>query len=179
MAAQSYCIGSLSFVAFVLSFISLLRFPLRIGWFVLEILTGLIIHIVSSFAGFVLFDEFSYWYQASLYAFLWFCFFFVTSIYSASVSVGILSYLYEQPEYKAPLGDVYQHCIVMVFEQRAEFLVTAKQVQKTDQGYLATSAGRRTAERLQWIQKILGMESQGFYSSVPVLLINKEGIKQQ
>ena len=178
MSAQSYFIGLLGFLAFVVSFMIILRFPLPIGWFVLEILTGVVIHIVFSLAGFMLFDEFSYWYQASLYAFLWFFFFFVNSIYSSSVSVGILSYLYEQPNYTAPLNEIYQRCIVRVFEKRAEFLVATKQAQKTDQGYLATSAGIRTAHRLQFIQKILGMESQGFYSSDPVLLATEKGIKQ-
>jgi hypothetical protein len=177
MAIQSYFIGLLGFVAFVISFMILLRFPLRIGWFALEILTGLIIHLISSLTGFLLVDAFSYWYQASLYAFLWFCFFFVTSIYSASVSVGILSYLYKQPNYTAPLDNIYQHCIVRVFEKRAEFLVATKQAQKTDQGYIATTSGKRTVRRLQLIQKILGMESQGFYSSDPILLIDKEGTK--
>jgi hypothetical protein len=178
MAIESYLIGLSGFIVFVLSFMILLRFSLRMGWFLLEILTGLVIHIISSVAGFILLDTFSYWYQASLYAFLWFCFFFVTSIYSASVSVGILSYLYEQPNYTASLSEIYQQCIVRVFEKRAEFLVAAKQVQKTDQGYIATSAGIRTARRLQFIQKILGMESQGFYSSDPVLLVTEKGIKQ-
>ena len=179
MSAQSYLIGLLGFIAFVISFMILLRFPLRIGWFVLQILTGLGIHLIFSFAGFILFDGFSYWYHASLYAFLWFCFFFVSGIYSASVSIGIISYLYNQPNHTAPLDKVYQHCIIEAFEKRAEFLVTTEQAQKTDQGYLATPVGKRTAYHLQFIQKALGMESQGFYSSNPILLVNEEGIKQQ
>lgn len=179
MAIQSYFIGLSGFVVFVLSFMILLRFPLRMGWFALEILTGLVIHLISSVAGFIVIDGFSYWYQASLYAFLWFCFFFVSSIYSASVSVGMISYLYEQRNYAAPLDDVYQHCIIRAFEKRAEFLIATKQVQKTDQGYIITVPGKRTVRNLQLIQKMLGMESQGFYSSDSVRLINKEGIKQQ
>ena len=179
MAAYSYLIGFLGFTAFVLSFMILLRLPLHIGWFALEILTGLVIHIIFSVAGFILFDGFSYWYQASLYAFLWFCFFFVSSIYSVSVSLGIITYLYNQANYTAPLDEVYQHCITKAFEKRAEFLVATKQAQKTDQGYVSTAVGKRTAHRLQLIQKSLGMESQGFYSSDPVVMINKEGIKQQ
>ncbi len=178
MVAESYFIGFLGFIAYLILFLILLRFPLRIGWFILEILTGLIIHLLCSIAGLIFSDGFSYWYQASLYAFLWFCFFFVSSIYSASVSVGIISYLYEQPNHAAPLDQIYQDCIVRVFEKRAEFLVATKQAQKTHQGYLATAMGKRTVHRLQIIQKILGMESQGFYSSDPVLLLNKENIEQ-
>ena len=179
MPALSYFIGFIGFISFVVLFVVLLRFPIKIGWFVLEILTGLVVHIITSFVGSLLFDGFSYWYQASLYAFLWFCFFFITGIYSASVSIRILSYLYEQPNYTAPLTDIYKHCIIKVFENRAEFLVVTKQAQKSEQGYLATAMGKRTVDRLQIIQRTLGMESQGFYSSDPVLLLDKESIEQQ
>lgn len=179
MAAASYFIGLLAFVAFLISFMILLRLPIQLSWFVLEILTGLVIHLIASVVGFILLEDFSYWYQASLYAVLWFCFFFVSSIYSVSVSIGIISYLYDQPSHCAQLDEVYQHCIIRDFEKRAEFLVATRQAQKTEQGYLSTAAGKRTARRLQLIQKILGMESQGFYCSDPVLLINQKSIEHQ
>ena len=164
MGGESYLVGLIGFIVFMMVFLILQQFSIQAGWFLLEIGSGIIIHILSSIAGFLLVERFSYWYQASLYAFLWFCFFFVTSIYSASVSVGIISYLYQQPQHTASLSDVYQNCVVNFFQERVEFLITTDQIQKTDQGYSITPAGRKTAHRLRLINKILGMQSQGFYS---------------
>jgi hypothetical protein len=170
MSGESYFAGFVSFIAFMVTFLVLLRAPLKTGWFLLEILTGVVIHILSSIAGFILIEGFSYWYQASLYAFLWFCFFFVSSIYSASVSIGIISYLYDQPQYTASLQDVYQNCVANVFEQRVEFLVAQGLAQKTGEGYITTPKGKNTVRQLQLINKTLGMESQGFYSSTSTLV---------
>lgn len=165
----SYFAGILSFIVFVTVFLIFLRLPLKTGWLILEILTGIIVHVISSIASFILLDDFSYWYQASLYAFLWFLFFFVTSIYSASVSIGILHYLYRQPRYMAPLQDVYQNCVENVFKQRVEFLVAQGMAEKTEQGYISTRKGRNTVQKIQLTNKILNMESQGFYSSASTL----------
>ncbi|HEX2996547.1 MAG TPA: hypothetical protein VHP14_17105 [Anaerolineales bacterium] len=173
MNGESYLIGFLGFVIFLIAFLVILRQPVKTGWFLLEVWTGFIVHIVCSIFGFLLVEGFSYWYQTSLYAFLWFCFFFVSSIYSASVSVGIISYLYKQPNRTASLLDVYQNCIVRVFEERAEFLIATHQVQKADQGYMITPAGRKTVDQLRKINKLLGMESRGFYSSDSTLLEEK------
>jgi hypothetical protein len=169
MGGESYFAGFVSFVIFMATFLVLLRAPLKIGWFLLEILTGVVIHILSTIVGFILIENFSYWYQASLYAFLWFCFFFVTSIYSASVSIGIISYLYNQPQQTVSLRDVYENCVENVFGQRVEFLVAQGLAQKTEQGYISTPKGKSTVHQLQLINKILGMESQGFYSSISTL----------
>lgn len=178
MGGESYLVGFIGFLAFVILFLVLLQLPTKIGWFVQQILTGLIVHILTTIFGFMIVNDFSYWYQASLYAFLWFCFFFVSSIYSASVSVGIISYLYDQPQYTAPLDDVYQKCVVQVFEERVEFLIAMNQVQETDQGFISTVSGRNTANRLRLISKILGMESQGFYSSNSTLSNTKNSVDQ-
>jgi len=179
MGGGSYFVGFLGFIVFLVIFLVVLRRPVKTGWFLLEIWIGLIVHILCSISGFLLVEEFSYWYQTSLYAFLWFCFFFVSSIYSASVSVGIISYLYKRPNHTASLPEVYQNCIVRVFEERAEFLVATKQVQKTNEGYLSTPTGKRTANQLQLINKVLGMESRGFYSSDSTLLENKNQVNER
>lgn len=165
MAVASYLLGLLGFFAFVTIFLLLLHLSLKTGWFALQILTGLIVHILTSITGSMLLESYSYWYQASLYAFLWFSFFFVTSIYSASLSVGIISYLYKQPDQRASLDQVYQDCVVRVFKERIEFLILTKQIQSTQLGYISTDTGKRTAQRLRLINKILGMESRGFYSA--------------
>lgn len=173
MGGESYFIGFLGFVIFLVILLVFLHRSRKTGWFLLEIWIGLIVHILCSIAGFLLVDEFSYWYQASLYAFLWFCFFFVSSTYSTSVSAGIISYLYKQPNHTASVSDVYQNCVIQVFKERVEFLIATKQVQKTNQGYMITPTGKRVADRLQSIKKIFGMESQGFYSADSNLLGKK------
>jgi len=178
MGGESYFIGFVGFVTFIIIFWILLQVPIKTGWFIKELSSGFVVHVLTSIAGFALVENFSYWYQAALYAFLWFCFFFVSSIYSASVSIGIISYLYKQPEYKATLDDVYKNCVVHVFEERVEFLVATKQVQETDKGYISTAIGRNTANQLRLINKILGMESQGFYSSSSTLLEHKQEFDQ-
>jgi hypothetical protein len=175
MALASYLVGLIGFLAFVAIFLLLLHVPTGSGWFTLEILTGLVVHVLTSIAGSMLLESYSYWYQASLYAFLWFCFFFVTSIYSASVSVGIISYLYKQPDQRAPIEQVYQDCVVRVFKERIEFLILTKQIQETQLGYISTTTGKRTAQQLHRINQILGMQSQGFYSSNPIDFEKEDG----
>jgi hypothetical protein len=170
MAAQSYLVGAAGFLLFAACFIVLLRIRLPIGWFLLEILLGILIHLLASAAGFLLMDGFSYWYNASLFAFLWFCFFFVTSIYSVSVSVGIISYLYKRPGRTAPLGDTFELCVLQPFRERAGFLVATGQASRVGERYAATEAGRRTVRRLRLLHRILGMTSHGFYSTRSDLL---------
>lgn len=179
MNTASYLVGLIGFIVFITVFLVLQQFPIRANWFLLEIASGLIIHIPSSIAGFLFIEEFSYWYQASLYAFLWFCFFFITSIYSASVSVGIINYLYKQQQHTASLSDVYQNCVVNDFKERVEFLVATNQVQKTDRGYVITPTGRKTARQLQLINTVLGMQSQGFYSCDSTLLEYRTQINEK
>jgi hypothetical protein len=172
MSAESYLVGFIGFTAYVIAFLLFLRLPIKFGWFLLEILLGFIFNIICTFAGYLIVDQFSYWYEASLYFFLWFCFFFVTSIYSVSVSIGIIEYLYDQPEQAASIKEIYQNCVVKDFEKRAEFLVATKQVQKTDEGYQITPKGRMTAHRLLKINQILGMEVNPYYSPTSTSLKN-------
>ena len=174
MGAQSYLLGLIGFLAFIAIFGVLLQLPMRIGWFTLEMTTGVIVHILTSIAGYAVLERYSYFYQAALYAFLWFCFFFVTSIYSASVSVGIINYLYKQRDHTASLEDVYQSCIVPVFRERIDFLLSTKQIQETSDGYTSTSTGKRTARQLRKISKVLGMQNQAFYTSDPMHLKNQD-----
>lgn len=174
MAIESYLLGLTGFLVFVVLFIALRRLNLPIGWFVLEILLGIFIHFLSTMAGLLWVHGFSYWYHTSLYAFLWFCFFFVSSIYSVSVSVGIISYLYEKPDHVASLSEIYQQCVVAPFEERAKFLVDTKQAQKIEQCYAVTHSGKQTARRLHLVQKVLGMESHGFYAMAQDLVDKEE-----
>ena len=179
MSGISYLMGFINFIIYVIVFLFLLRLPLKIGWLALEVLTGMIVHIISSIIGFFLFDGTSYWHQASLYAFLWFCFFFVTSIYSASLSVGIIDYLYKQPQHTASLNDIYQNCVKNVFEQRAEFLILQGLAIKTDHGFIITPKGKVSVQQLQFINNTLGMESRGFYSSDSALMKDLNDVSEK
>jgi hypothetical protein len=167
MAAASYLVGMAGFVFFALLFIVLLHLRLPIGWFTLMIITGLGVHLISTAAGTIWVRSFSYWYSTSIYAFLWFCFFFGCSIYSVSVSLGIISFLYKQPGKTAPLSELYEQCIQASFRERAEFLIATGQAQKVKRGYIATPAGIQTVRRVRWVQKVLGLKSYGFYSNAP------------
>lgn len=165
MAAASYLVGMAGFVLFALLFIAVQRLRLPIGWFTLMIITGLGVHLFSTAAGYIWIQAFSYWYSASVFAFLWFCFFFGCSIYSVSVSLGIIHYLYEQPGKTAPLSKIYEQVILASFRDRAEFLLNTGQAQKVEQDYIATPAGLQTVRRVRWIQKVFGLKSYGFYST--------------
>jgi hypothetical protein len=164
MAVLSYLIGALGFVVYALLFMFLLRLRLWLGWFLLELVLGVLVHALTSALGLFWITGFSYWYNLSLYAFLWFCFFFVSSIYSVSVTLGIIRYLYDKPNHSASLEEIYKYCIEAPFKERAEFLVNTGQAQKMDQCYVSTSAGKQTVQRMRWINKILGMEISGFYT---------------
>jgi hypothetical protein len=167
MAAESFLVGMVGFVIFALLFIALHHLRLETGWFTLMILTGLGVHLITTTVGYLWIQSFSYWYSASVFAFLWFCFFFGCSIYSVSVSLGIISYLYQQPGKTAPLSKLYEQCILASFRERAEFLIATGQAQKVERSYIATPAGRQTVRRVRWVQKVLGLKSYGFYSTTP------------
>ncbi len=167
MPAESFLVGMAGFLFFALLFIALQQLRLPIGWFALIIITGLGVHLLSTVAGTIWLKSFSYWYSASVYAFLWFCFFFICSIYSVSVSLGIIHYLYGQPGKTAPLSKIYKQCILASFRERAEFLIATGQAQKVERGYIATPAGIQTVRRVRWVQKVLGLKSYGFYSTTP------------
>jgi len=164
MAVLSYLIGALGFVVYALLFMFLLRLRLRLGWFLLELVLGVLVHALTSALGLFWITGFSYWYNLSLYAFLWFCFFFVSSIYSVSVTLGIIRYLYDKPNHSASLEEIYEYCIEAPFKERAEFLVNTGQAQKMDRCYVSTIAGKQTVQRMRRINKMLGMEISGFYT---------------
>lgn len=166
MAALSYLIGAMGFVVYALLFMFLLRSRLRLGWFLLELVLGVLVHTLTSALGVFWITGFSYWYNLSLYAFFWFCFFFVSSIYSVSVTLGIIRYLYDKPNHSASLEEIYKYCIEAPFKERAEFLVNTGQAQKMGPCYVSTTAGKQTVQRMRWINKMLGMESSGFYSTL-------------
>jgi hypothetical protein len=167
MVAESYFVGMAGFLFFTLLFIALQQYHMPIGWFALIIITGLGVHLLSTAAGFLWMRSFSYWYSTSVYAFLWFCFFFGCSIYSVSVSLGIIQTLYGQQGKTAPLSRIYEQCILASFHERAEFLIATGQAQKVEQGYIATPAGLQTVQHVRWVQKVLGLKSYGFYSETP------------
>jgi hypothetical protein len=134
MTPLSFLIGAAGFVVYALLFMVLLRTRLREGWFLLELGLGAMIHVLTSIMGAVWITGFSYWYNLSSYTFLWFCFFFVSSIYNVSVTLGIIRYLYHKSDHSASMGDIYQYCILEPFRERAGFFVSNGQAQQTQQG---------------------------------------------
>jgi hypothetical protein len=173
VAAESFLVGAIGFVVYACLFIFLLRLRLRIGWLLLELVLGLIVHVLTSALGVLFITGFSYWYNLSLFAFLWFCLFFVSSIYSVSVTVGIIRYLYNAPDHSASVEEIHKYCIEAPFIERAKFLVNSGQAQKMDQYYLSTTTGKQAVQRIRWINKILGMESKGFYTIIDRDLVNR------
>ena len=167
MAVESYLVGVTGFLLFVVLYIAQQRLGWSVGWFAKEILLGFLVYLLSIVAGFLWVKEFSYWYCTSIYSFLWFFFFFVSSIYSVSVSLGIITYLYQQPGKTATVTKIHEQCILAEFRKRVEFLILTKQVQNVERGYIATPTGKQTVRRLRLIHRLLGMKSHGFYSATP------------
>jgi hypothetical protein len=165
MAAESYWFGLAGFCAYVVLFLILRRLRPQTGWFLLELTLGILVGLLAAVAGFLWLDEFSIWYHTALFAFLWLCFFFVSSIYSVSVSVGIIRYLQAKPGHAAEADEIYRQCVVEPFVERVEFLAASEQVQNTEGGYRLTSQGQVTVRRLRAIQSLFGMTNRGFYTA--------------
>jgi hypothetical protein len=166
MAPESFLVGLISFVVYILIYLTLSRlFPTR-GWLGLELFFGSICFIVGAIAGFWLIDDFSIWYALSLFAFLWFCFFFVSGIFYVSVSVGIIHFLNHHPLRSASIDQVYQECIVEQFSNRIDFMVSSGLVDQSQSGYFISKTGKFTVNRIQLIKKILKLETTGYYSSI-------------
>ena len=161
---QSFWIGLAGFIAYLALILIFIRFPLQTGWFALELVCGFIVHGLSSAIGFYLIPEFNYWHNISIYAFLWFCFFFVTGIYFSSISVAILSYLFRSPNHAADKSMVFKDCIEKPFAERAGFFLQEGQVEKAGDRYVITERGKNNVRRIWLIRKLLGLAGSGFYS---------------
>ena len=166
MAPVSFLVGLISFVVYLLIFLTIGRLIPTIGWLGLELFFGSICYILGAIAGFLLIDDFSIWYALSLFAFCWFCFFFVSGIFYVSVSVGIIYFLNHHPERSASIDEVYQECIVKQFYNRIDFMVRSGLVDHSESGYFISKAGRSNVNRIQLIKKILKLETTGYYSSI-------------
>jgi hypothetical protein len=165
MAPVSFLVGLISFVVFILIFLTVGRLIPSIGWLGLELFFGNICYIVGAIAGLWLIDNFSIWYFLSLFAFCWFCFFFVSGIFYVSVSVGIIYFLNQCPDRSASIEEVYQECIVKQFYNRIDFMVRSGLVDHSQSGYFISKVGKSNVNRIQLIKKILKLETTGYYSS--------------
>jgi hypothetical protein len=165
MAPESFLVGLISFVVYILIFLTVGRLIPSIGWLGLELFFGSICYIVGAIAGLWLIDNFSIWYALSLFSFCWFCFFFVSGIFYVSVSVGIIYFLNRRPEQSASIDEVYQECILKQFSNRIDFMVRSGLVDHSQSGYLISKAGKSNVKRIQMVKKILKLETTGYYSS--------------
>ncbi len=167
MAPESFWVGFVGFGVYTVIYLLLLRSKLSSGWFVLQVLTGLLVFITSAGLGFWLVDRFSFFYALSIFGFFWFCFFFVTGIFYVSVSVGIIHYLNAQPGKSSTTEELYQECIRKPFIHRVHFMEKLGAIAHSEQGYLITDKGKLTVRRINGLQNLLGLKSRGYYSINP------------
>jgi hypothetical protein len=167
MAPESFLVGFVGFGAYTAIYLLLLRSKSSTGWFALQVLTGILVFITSAGLGFWLVDGFSLFYALSIFGFFWFCFFFVTSIFYVSVSIGIIHYLNAQPEKSSTVEELYQECIRKPFIHRVHFMERLGAITHSEQGYSITDKGKRTVRRIKILQNVLGLKSRGYYSMNP------------
>lgn len=165
MAPESFLVGLAGFGAYIVLYLLLLRVGLPIGWLGLEVLTGALVFSLSVCFGYWMVDGFSFLYAASVFAFCWFCFFFVTGIFYVSVSIGIIYYLCRQPGKSATKEELYQECIRRPFINRIHAMEKLELVERSGQGYSVTSKGRFSVRRIKNLQSLLGLKSGGVYLS--------------
>jgi hypothetical protein len=165
MAPESFLVGFAGFGVYTFIYLLLLRTKLSAGWFVLQVLTGILVFVASAGFGFRFVDGFSFFYALSIFGFFWFCFFFVTSIFYVSVSVGIIHYLTTQPGNSSTIEELYQECIRKPFTHRVQFMEKLGAITHSEQGYLITDRGERTVRRIKNLQNALGLKSRGYYSN--------------
>jgi hypothetical protein len=165
MAPVSYLIGLASFTLYIVLFLLVGRLKFPVGWLVLEVVLGGVSFILGATSGFLLIHNFSIWYALSLFGFCWYCFFFVSGIFYVSVSVGLIHYLNRQPSKSALVEELYKECVEKPFFNRVEFMVQTGMVNQSPQGYLISKNGISTVKRILSLQKLLKLESRGYYSS--------------
>lgn len=164
MAPESFLVALISFVVYILIYLSIGRIISKVGWLGLELIFGSICYLIGAFIGIKVINNFSIWYDLSLFAFCWFCFFFVSGIFYVSVTVGIIHFLDHRPNKSASIDEVYQECIVKQFANRIDFMVRSGMIDHSPEGYLLSETGKATVRRIQLIKKILRLETSGYYS---------------
>jgi hypothetical protein len=166
MSAQldSFAIGLVAFIFYIVVFLVLMRLRLRIGWVALQAAAAVLIHILSSILAFNMVNGFLYWHALGVFSVCWFCFFTLSTAVYVSISARILRTINRQPDLSISVDEIFRVCIRRPFQERAEFLAASGQAQKGDFGYKITEAGDRNARRLKAMRDFLGMEGSGLYS---------------
>jgi len=165
MAPESFLVGLAGFGAYIVIYLLLLRLKLPIGWLGIEVLTGVVVFSLSACFGYWIVDGFSFLYAVSLFGFCWFCFFFISGIFYVSVSVGIIHYLNMQPGKSSTREELYQECVRKPFINRIQSMTNLGLIEHSEQGYSVTNKGRFSVRRIKNLQNLLGLKSEGFYSS--------------
>ena len=165
----SFAAGLVAFIIYIVVFLVLMRFQLKVDWFTLQLIIGSLIHVISSVFFFYIMKGFLYWYALGIFSVCWFCFFTLSTAIYVSISANILRTINRQPEHALSLDEIFNLCIRKPFETRAEFLVVSKLAQKRETGYRISAAGKKNAQRVRAIRHFLGMEGSGLYSSVEVV----------
>ena len=162
----SFAAGFAAFVLYVVLFLILMRFRLGMGWFGLQIVSGILVHILASILFFSMLDGFLYWYALGVFSVCWFFFFMLSTAIYVSVSARVLRTIDQQPAQALMLDEIYDICIRQQFEERIEFLVASGLAQKKESGFRITAQGYKNAQRLLSMRQFWGMEGSGLYSSV-------------
>jgi hypothetical protein len=155
--------GLVALIIYMAIFLGLMRLQRRLGWFTLQIILGISIHVLSALLSSLFLQEYVYWYAVGIYSVGWFFFFVLSTAIYVSISARILRTITHQPGASLPLEEIYQRCIREPYRERAEILTESGLAQKGDIGYKITDAGRKTARRVQWMRRVFGMEGSGLY----------------
>jgi len=171
----SFAAGLIAFIFYVLIFLVLMRFQLKVDWFVLQLVIGSLIHIISSAFFYFAIKGFLYWYALGIFSFSWLVFFTLCTAIYVSISANILRTINIQPQHALSIDEIFNYCIRNPFEIRAEFLVFSKLAQKGKVGYRITTSGNKNARVIQAMRRLLGMEGSGLYTSVEVVVKEQGG----
>lgn len=105
----------------------------------------------------------SYWHYAAAFSLGFMVYLFGFSALYKSISLRILVDIDSQPGGIASLDDIFKRVVMRSFKQRAEALVALGAVERVGSRYAVTDAGRRTAQRIEKLRKLIGCEGGGIY----------------
>jgi energy-coupling factor transporter transmembrane protein EcfT len=135
----------------------------RIGWFLLQVMVGAVVHLVATILFVFCLPGFHYWYSLGVFSVGWFVFFtFSTAIY-VSISARILRTLDQCPGRTMTVEEIFDVSVKRPFEERADFFVKTGMVTLDNGKYQITKKGCDSASRILQMRKILGMDGSGLY----------------
>ncbi len=132
----------------------------------MQLVIGIIVHVVSSVFSYYAVNGFLYWYALGFFSVSWFLFFALSTAIYVSISANILRTIDEQPNHTLSIDDIFNICIRQPFETRIEYLINSKQVVRGKIGYKITDIGVKNAGHVHTARQFFRMDGSGLYSSV-------------